>query len=418
MKTKRVIIVLILCIAVLFNPVYAKPVLTQDEAVVSIAAVNFRVVFDIIDDLEKDLVENDRYRQLSQDAITEILRDASNRCFDIETSFESLAKIRPQFKISIFSMVNYLDSLWDKTDRGEMLSAKDIESIHALYELKKANSSLRLRTLYQVDRNPFTALKVPETVNTFLKAVTALRATEREQAASEQAALVSRNTSLEETGALLQTELLKTDLPLLWQKTWDDIGQADGALTNAQIEAVNFLFQPVLDVDDWSQVNPLSCFFTSYYASVSDINFADFLRYFPYEDALEDDKGIRNGGSLASFPEYELLKNNANWPFVTDDIPVPIHRYKREVIDEILTAYANITVNDLSGIGFDEIIYLEHTDAYYNFTSDFGPGTFHCLKGTVSSGVITLNSSTSDDGAVLTIEKVNDRYVIKSFIKA
>ena len=60
-------------------------------------------------------------------------------------------------------------------------------------------------------------------------------------------------------------------------------------------------------------------------------------------------------------------------------MPVPIHRIPAKTVDETLTEYAGITTADLwdrSGV-----CYLPETDAYYNFTSDFGPGYFQADYG-------------------------------------
>ena len=176
-------------------------------------------------------------------------------------------------------------------------------------------------------------------------------------------------------------------------------------MTAEQIEEVNFLLQPVFSYEDRSKVNPLSCFFTSYYKDIRDINLVEFLRYFPDGEVLE------------KFPEFETLKEHENWPFGSaeniENLPVPIHRYTRERVQDAFTTYAGISLDSLTGVGSDEVIYLDHTDAYYNFTSDFAPGVFNCENGVVEGDIIKLYS-TSKNSAVLTIVKEGEDYVIKS----
>ena len=221
--------------------------------------------------------------------------------------------------------------------------------------------------------------------------------------------LVSGNEVLEDELIFMKYSMLKDNLPQYWNNIWDNIYKNEGVLTADQIEEINFLLQPYFTYNDWNQVNPLSCFFTSYYKEVIDLNIDNFLRYFPYGEVPEE------------LPEFEELKNKPKWPFkVTDfdNMPVPIHRYKSEVIEDILTTYADVSLKDLNGIGFNETLYLESTDAYYNFTSDFGPGTFVCIEGTVKDGIISLYGSTGGaTSTVLTIEKIEGQYYIKSFYK-
>lgn len=203
----------------------------------------------------------------------------------------------------------------------------------------------------------------------------------------------------------LKYDTIHNSLPAYWSHVWNDISKANGALTTEQIEEVNFLLQPVFSYNDRFEVNPLSCFFTSYYKDIRAIDLAEFLRYFPDEERLKN------------FPEFEALKEHENWPFEFVDseeqLPVPIHRYPRERVQDAFTTYTGISLESLTGVESDEVIYLDHTDAYYNFTSDLAPGVFNCEKGMVEGDIIKLYS-TSKDGAVLIIVKEGKQYVIKS----
>lgn len=191
-----------------------------------------------------------------------------------------------------------------------------------------------------------------------------------------------------------------------WDTTWESVYKSKGILSDQQIEDINLLLQPTFSNGDDLEVNPISCFLTSYYKDVRDINLTDFLRYCPIGEIPEE------------LPEFEALAQHENWPFGkfenVKSLPVPIHRYKSELVQELFTLYADINLDELTGVGFDEVIYLDSTDAYYNYTSDFAPGFFKCTEGIIEDDVIKLYSD-SRHTVELIIAKKDGKYVIKSF---
>lgn len=221
----------------------------------------------------------------------------------------------------------------------------------------------------------------------------------------DQENLTSNIEGLQEALLNIKNELFIKNMPDYWDNLWDEVSKDPGELTDYQIEEINLLLQPVFETDEGMQVNPLSCFFTSYYEDVRNINLDDFLRYFPYGEVPEE------------LPEFGNLKAHENWPFGDSqditDLPVPIHRYEEAVVKDIFSTYAGISLDALNGVGFDEHIYLRSTNAYYNFTSDFGPGVFVCTDGRIIDGLIKLKSKTS----ILTIINVDGKYVIKSHLE-
>ena len=62
-------------------------------------------------------------------------------------------------------------------------------------------------------------------------------------------------------------------------------------------------------------------------------------------------------------------------------MPVPTHKITAKSVNEFLLKYTGITLDDLSGVGAEDVIYLAEYDSYYNFTSDFAAGTFNCTHG-------------------------------------
>jgi len=214
----------------------------------------------------------------------------------------------------------------------------------------------------------------------------------------------------EDEVSAFEYDMTNDNLSEHWYGIWDGIYKNEGALTDEQIEEINYLLQPIFTHGELTEVNPVSCFFTSYYEDVRDINLPEFLSYFP------------KGEIPKELPEFYELKSHEFWPFGDDatfeDMPVPIHRYNSEVVQDMFSEYTEINLNELTGVGFDKVLYLESTDAYYNFTSDFGAGIFNCTEGNVKEGIIKLYSiSRNETREVLTITKSNNKYVIQSFYR-
>ena len=152
----------------------------------------------------------------------------------------------------------------------------------------------------------------------------------------------------------------------------------------------------------------ISCFFTSQYDDVRELNFEEFLRYFPNWDS----------SIFATDAEFEALKSVEAWPFdwveTRDDMPVPIHKYPRSTVDAVLTKYAGITTADL--LDTSGVAYLEEYDAFYNYTSDFGPGMFTPRYGEKNGSIVTLWGIPAYDGStgMLKLEKVDEAWHILS----
>ncbi len=180
----------------------------------------------------------------------------------------------------------------------------------------------------------------------------------------------------------------------------------DGALTQAELDALNLWFDPMFARDNVLSPTEMSCFFTSWYDRAEDLDLREFLRYYP------------NGTVTEEADEFEALSKLDNWPFPgaesADKMPVPIHRIPRANVDATLSEYAGITTADLTGVGAERLIYLKEFDAYYNFTSDFGPGTFKATRGERDGDNITLYNETDGGTAVLRLENVGGRWLIRS----
>ena len=178
-------------------------------------------------------------------------------------------------------------------------------------------------------------------------------------------------------------------------------------LTEEEIADYNEAFEPMLyDEQGNPSVNPLSHFLRVYYDKPENLNLADFLRYYPSDEIVTNEA------------EFETLKAEENWPFGADmilgDMPVPIHKFSADTVNEVLKEYMGITLDDLSGAGMDELIYLKDYDAYYNFTSDAAFGSFVCTSGEIQGDIIRLYG----DNATLTLEKQSDGFLFVSHQRA
>lgn len=167
-------------------------------------------------------------------------------------------------------------------------------------------------------------------------------------------------------------------------------------LTQEELAAYNAVMDPAVrdesgDIVDF-HIQPFSYFFSSYYKNVRNLNFEEFIRYFP-------DSG------QATEAEFEALKKLDDWPFKRvarmEDMPVPIHRHTISSINEVLTRWGGITTSNLDTSG---VCYLEEYDAYYTFTSDFNMFYFIAESGEQVGNYVYLRKSVENGNiAVLTL---------------
>ena len=170
-------------------------------------------------------------------------------------------------------------------------------------------------------------------------------------------------------------------------------------LTQEELAAYNAVMDPAVrdesgDIVDF-HIQPFSYFFSSYYKNVRNLNFEEFIRYFP-------DSG------QATEAEFEALKKLDDWPFKRvarmEDMPVPIHRHTISSINEVLTRWGGITTSNLDTSG---VCYLEEYDAYYTYTSDFNMFYFIAESGEQVGNYVYLRKSVENGNiAVLTLRLV------------
>ncbi len=156
-------------------------------------------------------------------------------------------------------------------------------------------------------------------------------------------------------------------------------------------------------------IHPASYLLTSYYGNVRDLNFEEFLRYFPQD------------GSISDEAEFEALKNLDSWPFKQaesmEQMLVPIHKISAASVNEVLRAYGGITAADLSNT--DGVFYLKDYDAYYTYTSDFGFSSFAAESGQQVENYVYLYGNHNDSNrSVLTLRLTpgTDTWQIMSYL--
>ena len=185
------------------------------------------------------------------------------------------------------------------------------------------------------------------------------------------------------------------------------------ALTEEEVARVNEAFEPFVQLaDNVYGSSEICCFFTSNYDNPAQINLEEFLRYCPI--------GLSNSLGEEDTEEFLAVMELDNGWIDPDrelsspiDLPVPVHRYPRAEVSALLQKYAGVAVEELDWEG---CLYLEKYDAFYNFTSDAGPGFFPCAGGEVFGDTAVLWSDPDEKGdrCRLTLQKNGDRWLFQS----
>lgn len=165
------------------------------------------------------------------------------------------------------------------------------------------------------------------------------------------------------------------------------------------------------------EATPISCFFTSRYEDPRDMDAGEFMYYFPGEEDAEP----------VDEAEFRLVQKKLNWlgedgkPISLSEMPVPCHRYSRTYVNEILTRYAGVTIEDMHTDWLSKLLYVPETDCFYGFASDFGPGVFHVRYGEKEGDVVTLWEVAEDYTGgpdVLKLQRVGEEWHILSHLEA
>ncbi|MDO4766221.1 MAG: M56 family metallopeptidase [Eubacteriales bacterium] len=195
----------------------------------------------------------------------------------------------------------------------------------------------------------------------------------------------------------------------IWDKITFSFFQDTGKrpLTPAEVEEVGTAFEQLVQHPEKGAelfVNPVCHFFNSYYDKPEEMDLWEFTWYLPGEELL--------AGNETDETEFAKLKESGVKFFADRELKdtiTPLRRVPRAFVDSMLTRYMGIVSQDITKRG--ETLYLgEPYDNFYIFSSDMGVGFFECTGGEINGEELRLFS----DYAVLTLKRVNDRYLIVS----
>ena len=179
-------------------------------------------------------------------------------------------------------------------------------------------------------------------------------------------------------------------------------------LTAEEVEQVRAAFAPNFYDEALGEgfANPLACFTHTFYSDVREMSRSEFLAYFPTEE-----EGTEEEFRLLSEKYPEVFEH---WTF--DTMPIPIHRFDSETLDETMMACAGIHWDDVAQD--PRLHYLEETDCYYNYSSDFGLYGFPCTGGWVYEGGAMLYASPGAIESVLLLTEQDGKYYIQAHLPA
>ncbi len=163
-------------------------------------------------------------------------------------------------------------------------------------------------------------------------------------------------------------------------------------LTEEEIGQVNSAFADFITTEDGVETaNPLLCLLSCYYAAPADIDLSAFLAYCFVTEEVRAGQEPEPVGQA----EFEALKRQTDWLRTTEapeEMLVPIHRYPRAEVDAFLERYTGTATADLTASWtWGRLVYVPEYDAYYNFTSDFGPGWFESAEGVREGDTVRLS---------------------------
>ena len=150
----------------------------------------------------------------------------------------------------------------------------------------------------------------------------------------------------------------------------------------------------------------LGCFFTSSYEDPTQINLKNFLKYCPLAEEVSEQTDQEEYRKVIQASAWaEELASNPDFR-----MPVPVHRYPREKVSDLLKKHADVAVEELD---WKDVL----------FTSDQAFGSFNCAGGQIRDGgnsilLWSFPSPSDDTRFELKLQKVNDRYYIRSYCTA
>lgn len=208
---------------------------------------------------------------------------------------------------------------------------------------------------------------------------------------------------------VIPVEILKLSPEELWKEAFEGMeSSSPRELEAIEIERINASLMQLLPQDLSGEkyiLNPVCHFFSSRYERSEELDFSEFLWYFPGEEMSDERE--------EDVIQFELLKKLPDFPFSSakklSDTVSPLRRVRRSSVEEVLAYYAGLTSKQLKNQR--NIFYLQEYDSYYVYSSDFGAGYFDCVSGEITEDGIHLRSG---EGLLLRLEYRDGRYLIRS----
>ena len=128
-------------------------------------------------------------------------------------------------------------------------------------------------------------------------------------------------------------------------------------------------------------------------------------------------RGFSDESKKPTDEEWEQLKNQHGFDINMDLLRLPV-----EKMNEVLTAYFGITLEDVEAAGFDQLVYLESFDCYYHMCTDTNvvEGFQATAVEKQDDGSIRIFYTTDRDDVsyVVTVMPIEDGYQILSNVAA
>lgn len=163
---KRNIIYLIIIASVGSNAyVKWKKAIDHDREVAYLSTNNIRVVFTVIESLNRDLVVKEKHLTINQEDLIDKISDATDYVIYSNKSLNTLYELNDNFNLEFFELEWFLRYLKDRVIEGERLTSEEVEFLGALNEVRLANRDVGTLSNYSYIHGPFEEMRLPANTN-------------------------------------------------------------------------------------------------------------------------------------------------------------------------------------------------------------------------------------------------------------
>ncbi len=135
-----------------------------DEVVLYSISSDINVLFLTIEDLNRKLVSEDKYKKMSLEELKIMLHKDSSYVYYTNTNLKKLKDLNKNFQINIDGLDDFIRYLHENVLDGDRPKESDIEMIEKIYQLRKLYSNTRILGYGEDedDYNPDTMRALPE----------------------------------------------------------------------------------------------------------------------------------------------------------------------------------------------------------------------------------------------------------------